>query len=328
MDRSPRRPETAANRAKAKRRREREEKVKAGLAQLDLWLRGCVRQGVASVPPHPDPFWEDIAARMVDAQAPGIARELRSMAKIPHVKTRWPERLLARLGRLHLLVEGFSRLEELPPGTQADIRTQIGWTYDRETLLQQPGQFDRWWVLGQQVETDAAATPNLRARRVWLWGESCGKHAFSLEFAYGERPFEETWDLGAAIEGELVFYPSAYPLRGVLKPDAQVLQTETLQQMPGFKSIAAALRGYSSALGQNLWLDRFPLTLARCVPESGGKAIADENGDRLPVAPDFTGGWPLMAISGGEAIAIFGEWDGEFWLPLSAFAEGRLVVLG
>ena len=321
-----------AKNAKAKRKREREAKVRAGLVQLDLWLRGCVRRGIASLPPNSDEFesdrfWEEIAARMVDAQAPGLARELRSMAKIPHSEPHWCERLLERLGRLHLLVEGFSRLETLSPGTQADVRTQIGWTHDRDGLLQQPGKCDRWWILGQQVETDAAATANLKARRVWLWGEGCGQYALLLDFAYGERPFEGTWHPGKAVEGELVFYPSAYPLRGVLKPNLRLHAPEKFAHIPGFETIAAALEGYSTALGQNPWLDRFPMTIARCIPQDRGRVLEDGDGSRLPVTPEFSQGWSLMAVSGGEAIALFGEWDGMFFFPLSGFAEGRFVPL-
>lgn len=338
MDRNPSRPQPSttskatsdnpqAKKAKAKRKREREAKVRAGVVQLDLWLRGCARRGIASLPPHPDRFWEEIAARMVDAQAPGIARELRSMAKIPHSELHWCERLLERLGRLHLLVEGFSRLEALSPGTQADIRTQIGWTHDRDGLLQQPGQGDRWWILGQQVETDAAATANLKARRVWLWGEGCGQYAVLLDFAYGDRPFEGTWHPGTAVEGELVFHPSAYPLRGVLKPNLRLYAEEKFAGIPGFETIAAALEDYSRALGQNPWLDRFPMTIARCIPQNRGRVLEDSDGSRLPVTPDFTQGWSLMALSGGEAIALFGEWDGTFFFPLSSMAEGRFVPL-
>lgn len=42
----------------------------------------------------------------------------------------WQARLLERLGRLHLLLEGFKHLDMLPPETQVDLRTQIGWTQD------------------------------------------------------------------------------------------------------------------------------------------------------------------------------------------------------
>src|SRR5271157_2988284 len=59
--------------AQAKRAAGREARVAAGLDELKRWLLDLVRQGLASVPGRPYGFWESVAARMVDAQAPGVA---------------------------------------------------------------------------------------------------------------------------------------------------------------------------------------------------------------------------------------------------------------
>src|SRR5262249_10294655 len=45
---------------KAKRAEEREARVAAGLAELDLWLRDLVRQGLASVQSRGPKLWNDI----------------------------------------------------------------------------------------------------------------------------------------------------------------------------------------------------------------------------------------------------------------------------
>jgi type VI protein secretion system component VasF len=50
--------------------------VAQGLDALDLWLDDLLRQGLATVETQPATFWERQAARMVDAQAPGIAARL------------------------------------------------------------------------------------------------------------------------------------------------------------------------------------------------------------------------------------------------------------
>ena len=36
-------------------------------------------------------------------------------------------------------------------------------------------------------------------------------------------------------------------------------------------------------------------------------------------------GWSLLALSGGYPLTVFGEWDGEAFLPLGAWVEGRFV---
>src|SRR5262245_54390532 len=57
----------------------REAKVAAGLEELRRWLRDLVRQGLADAQGRPSGFWDATAARMVDAQAPGLARMIRDL---------------------------------------------------------------------------------------------------------------------------------------------------------------------------------------------------------------------------------------------------------
>src|SRR5262249_1142903 len=66
--------------AQAKRAAGREAKVTAGLRELELWLRDIARGGLAAVQSQPPNFWERTAARLVDAQAPGVGRLARDVA--------------------------------------------------------------------------------------------------------------------------------------------------------------------------------------------------------------------------------------------------------
>jgi len=65
--------------AAQKRQAAREKKVAGGLKEIELWLHDLVRQGLAAVQTRPYAFWESAAARMVDAQCPGVARLVREM---------------------------------------------------------------------------------------------------------------------------------------------------------------------------------------------------------------------------------------------------------
>ncbi|HEX5889724.1 MAG TPA: SWIM zinc finger family protein, partial [Pyrinomonadaceae bacterium] len=64
---------TLARRAaqKAKRSLDRGAKVVAGLKELELWLRDLLRHGLAAAQTRPIDYWEQMAARLIDAQAPG-----------------------------------------------------------------------------------------------------------------------------------------------------------------------------------------------------------------------------------------------------------------
>ncbi|HIK33859.1 MAG TPA: hypothetical protein IGS31_21310 [Oscillatoriales cyanobacterium M4454_W2019_049] len=299
-------------------------KIRAGMAELDLWLQDLVRRGWAALPTDAASLWHEIAARMVDAQAPEIARELRAIAQLDPSDPQG-SRLLARLGRLYSIARGWQRFQELPPETQADLRSQVGWTQPRRDLLIREGIKSRWWVLGRHVEA-VAGIAKLKSQRIWLWGEAIERSALLLGYAHGTEPFYGDFLPGTSFEAELVFYESGYPLRAVVK--GEICPSEPVDRLPGYDSINDALQAYSSALGQNPWLERFPLALAACVPQKRGEVAIDGFGKALPVSPDFTQNWQLAAVGGGLPISVFGEWNGEFWLPLSAVAEGRFVVLG
>ncbi|MFE1598947.1 SWIM zinc finger family protein [Methylobacterium sp. ID0610] len=65
--------------AQAKRRQAREDRVSAALDELDLWLRDLMRRGLATARGEPDAFWDRMAGRLVDGQAAGLARRVRAL---------------------------------------------------------------------------------------------------------------------------------------------------------------------------------------------------------------------------------------------------------
>jgi hypothetical protein len=310
--------------AQAKRAAERAKKVSAGVAELERWLQDLVRQGLATVQQRPDSFFETCAARMVDAQAPGAARLLRTMATLPATSDGWHSRLLEHAGRLHLLIEGYRRIDALPPETAADVRSLLGFPQNQDELLRTgtPAR-DTWLVLGQRVE----AEDRLIAQRTWLWGRDSGRAALVLSFTHASQPggLDTSLVVGTAIDADVVYFPGAYPLRALVAqrhaPPAQV------EQFPGHANVLAALAAYAAALAHNPWIERFPMPLSEVVPvkRDGGWAVADAQSRLLPLPRAYAKSWELLALSGGEAIGLFGEWDGENYLPLCAWAAGRLV---
>jgi hypothetical protein len=299
----------------------REAKVSAGVEELSRWLRDLVRQGLASAQDRSHSSWESIAARMVDAQAPGLARMVRDLAGVPDSGEGWQDRLLQRLARLFLLLEGYRRLDTLPPEEQAEVRATVGWTQSQDELLAGAGLRDRWLVLGQRVEDE----DHLRVLRTWLWATDAGRPALALAFAAPGQPLDRSLVAGTALDAELVFFAGAHPLRALVKqrhgPPAP------LDRMPG-DGLAAATQAYAAALARSPWIEHFPLALTGVTPLRDGERwfMRDAEGLVLPLARRFARGWRLLALSGGQPLGLFGEWDGEALLPLSAWAEDRFVV--
>ena len=316
--------------AQAKRTQKREAKIQAGLDELDRWLQDLMRQGLATAQTQPYRFWDDIAARMVDAQAPGLARRLRSLGGIPHSGTGWIDRLLLELGKLHLLSQAYRKGEALAPAMWAEVRSQVGWSQNREELLTLATQSDagviqvrdRWTVLGKRVlEED-----KLRIQRLWLWGETCDSPALFLSFAHGKQPLEMPLVPGVVVDAELAFFPGALPLRMLIKQLYGTPQMPTA--LPGCRSIEMAISVYAQALQQNPWLERIPLVLEAVIPESVRDRwrLRDLTHHWLPLDPQNVWNWELLALSGGHPITVAGEWDGLVFYPLSVWANERMVL--
>jgi hypothetical protein len=312
--------------AQAKRAAERAKKLAGGMAELERWLHDLVRQGIATVQQRPEGFFEKCAARMVDAQAPGCARLLREMGAIPATGDGWHARLLDRAGRLHLLVEGYKRVDSLPPPVAADVRSLVGFVQREEDVVRaaEPVK-DRWFVLGQRVEEE----DRLRVQRTWLRGSTTGRATLVLSFAHVSQPGGLVTSLvvGTAVDATAAYFPGALSLRAVMT-DRQGTPG-LLESMPGEVTALAAVAKYAAALARNPWLERFPMALTSVVPVRRGEAwaVADGEGRLLPLRRTFGPAWELLALSGGSPVGLFGEWDGESLLPLSACAGGRLVAL-
>lgn len=72
--------------AQAKRQENREKKVADGIEELLLWIKDIVRNGIINLPEKGFAFWEQMAKRMVDAQAPGLAGMVRALGQVNFFK--------------------------------------------------------------------------------------------------------------------------------------------------------------------------------------------------------------------------------------------------
>jgi hypothetical protein len=321
-------PKTEAQLAKsaseqAKRAASRQSRVTQGLQDLDLWLCDLLRQGLSTLPARSPKCWDEQAARLVDAQAPGVARMLRDMGGIPNSGDGWTDRLLEYLGPLHLLLEGYSRLEveTLTEANRADIRDAVGWNVRQEEVLAGEGVADHWLTVGQRVYEEE----QFRVQRTWLLGQATGRSALLLDFLRQGQAPAHTFMSGAGFDAELAFYPGAYPLRALVREQRSA--PAPFDTAPGHPDAPALLSAYADALAANPWLDPFPATLAAVIPLARGSrwAVRDTGGLLLPLSPSFAQPWRLLAVSGGRPITLFGEWDGTTLLPLSVWAEGRYI---
>ncbi len=278
--------------AQAKREAARQAKVAAGLDDLALWTADLVRQGFAALGAKSRKIWDDQARRMVDAQAPGVARRLRQIDALPMAGEGWQADLLDRLARLHLLREGFQRERELPPEVVADIRATIGFPIDLDAVRAGTGVRDHWQVIGQSI----ALEDRLTVRRTWLIGRATFRPALLLDFAAGGKPFDQALPPGIVVDADLAFFPGATPLRALIKERHG--EPAPLEQPTGGTNISAAFATFAAALAKNPWLELYPIVLNDVVLQEtdGGWCARDTEGAIVPLSKRFGACWHWLAL--------------------------------
>ncbi|MDG5803212.1 SWIM zinc finger family protein [Streptomyces ossamyceticus] len=318
---------TSADPEAARRRVERRaERVTAGATELEQRLTDLLRGGLAAAEQAGYGLWEETAARMVDAQAPGLAARVRELGAVPGSGAGWPVRLLEECALLHLLDQGWLRRESLPEGLAATVRSRVGLPGSADG----PPVRDRWLALAQYDTSDSRLT----TRRIWLHGADSGRTALLLSYGAAGRAPELSLPVGLAFEAEVSAYPGGGQLRAALGQRFTAPAPADVRP-PGITPTEAASR-YGEALRDDPWLDSYPVTLARVIPTPDGDSwqLADpESGLALPLTPSARsrpGLWRLVALSGGAPVTVFGECGHRGFSPLTAWPEdptGQAVAL-
>ncbi|TGZ16082.1 hypothetical protein DV517_10550 [Streptomyces sp. S816] len=309
----------AADPEAARRRAERRaERVTAGATELEQRLADLLRGGLAAAEQAGYGLWEETAARMVDAQAPGLAARVRELGAIPASGAGWPARLLEECALVHLLDQGWLRRDRLPEPLAATVRSRLGLPAPADG----PPERDRWLVLAQYDTADAKLT----TRRAWLYGAASHRIRLLLSYGAGGRAPELSLPVGLALDAELSAYPGAGQFRAALGERFAAPAPAGLRP-PGVTTGEAVAR-YGTALREDPWLESVPAVLERVVPVPDGEQwqLADADADSaLPLtraARSRPGLWRLLALSGGAPVTVFGECGHRGFTPLTAWPEG------
>lgn len=312
---SPRTADPVAARRRAERRAAR---ITAGAAELEQRLTDLLRGGLAAAERSGYGPWEETAAHMVDAQAPGLAARVRELGAIPGSGQGWPVRLLEESALVHLLDRAWLGMDRLPDSLAATVRTRVGLTAPAEG----PAVRDDWLVLAQYDSADARLT----TRRIWLYGRRTGRTALLLSFGAAGRAPQLALPPGLMIDAEIVPHAGAGQLRAELRE--QFGAPVPIEAPPPGGSTEDALAAYGTALGDDPWLDSWPVTLTDVipVPSDDGWQLADARRPQAlpiaPTAPSRAGLWRLVALSGGGPVTVFGECGHRGFAPLAAWSAG------
>lgn len=320
-----------------RRAEQREQRVAAGLSELERWLADQIRQGIAGSRRHD--HWDDLARRLIDAQAPGVAGSVSRLNAVLATDD-WPARLLSEYALLHLLAVAHRRLPEVvraaeagadarpeaappcPPaaGLLRRVRERVGFPVTREEVLAGETVRDVWDVLGCRDEEQ----DRLTARRVWLRGRDTGRAALVLSFAPPGQALDASLVTGTAIDADLAFYPGSSPLRALVATRHDGVPAGP----PPGSTLEQALEEVAGALAGDPWLDSWPVVVASVTPAgSPSWQLAGPSGG-LALHPSAGTPWRLIAASGGHPLTVAAEWTPRGLRPLTTWdEEGRVIVL-
>lgn len=301
--------------AALKRTEKRWKNILAGIEECESFLSDAVSQGLLAV--QSARSWDQMAARMVDAQAPGIAIRLKRIGANTGVGTSWAHTVAGQLGSLALLMEAAKRVEVLEDGLQADVRVTLGIPTKKEDLSAEP-VYDVWDVLGQTIEVE----DRLSTCRSWLKGRSTGRWAMHLTFSVAGQPYDFRPIAGSALSAGVQFFPSAWPLR------TNIGEREIVPFDPSQGTLLVDHFDLASLIwASNPWAEQVPVHLraSRLGRSETGWSVIDESGQSASLTGPEP--WSLLAMSGNRPCEMLGEWNGVSVRLLGAWSDWGYLAL-
>lgn len=305
----------------AKRLAARLELMDAGAADFELWLGDLYRGGLASARHRPYTFWEDAAARLLDAQMPGLAQRVRDAPSLLHGDD-WADRVLAETGRWFLAVRAWQRRAELPEDRVANLRAFLGWSWSSADIRDGDTVTGRWMVEGLHRTDDG----RLQSQRTWIRRVDDGRRALVLDFAAAGTPMTSQV-AGVELDATVAFYPGT-GLRRALLVDTPG-RPRIADRLPDAGTIDDAYRAGAAWLAANPFLDRTPATVRGTVQAGSngtGAMIVDDDGRHMLLESDFEP-WELLAACGPGPTTVFGEITDGVFRPLTVATATAVVPL-
>jgi hypothetical protein len=318
---APRPPEAEGSEPDRDRARdERVERMFAGLTELDRWLDDRMRTGLADPALAKYSTWDDLAARLVDAQAGSLANRIRRLAGLVGASPDWHSDVLAELGLLHLLSQAGRRLGSLPGPLADAVATTVGWQVRQADVLGGVPDTDTWVVAARSDTRE----DRIEVRRHWLRGVISGRWALVLSFAAYRQSLDTSLTVGTSIDADLHRYPG--PALRALVGERHGDPVEPAR--PPAVDVVAACGEVGAMLVAEPWLDRVPFTVTAAIADVGsGFALADAGGT-LPLIARGRPLATLLAVAGGGPVDVTCEWTPHGVVPLAVHLADRSIDIG
>lgn len=305
-----------------RRRDQRAERVRHGLRELDRWITDRLRTGLGEASLARYGTWDELAARLVDAQALALANRVRRIGGMVGTSPGWHERVLAELGVLHLLAEAGRRIPSLPEPLPEGVAAAVGFTVRQADVLAGVPETDTWFVAGRGDTLEDRIT----VRRTWLVGEQHG-WALVLSFAAYGQLLDDSLPVGASFEADLHRYPGTVPLRALVGRVHRRLEPTAAAPVVA-PSIAAACEQVGASLASEPWLEHVPFAVRGAVSIVDGKWWLHDHTGGLALAGPGEPGAVLAACTAHGPEPIVAEWTPLGVVALTVHLGDHCVDVG
>lgn len=305
--------------------------VMAGVAELELWLKDLVRIGFLELPNKSTAEFDKVAARMIDAKAPGLAGWVKMYTRINYEQAdEWQNEALVITAKLFLLVRTLKNYEQLSAPWQHTIKNLAGWSQSTKELLADPEAEtlkDTWLVAGQEIEV---TSDDITIQRNWLIGCNTNRKALILNFGTKFTAVENTVLPGTVIDAELAFFPSVLPQRAVVKIQRRL--ADTIGSMPTtFESWSVIFNHVAGVLQINPWATDHVMILAnaRMLNTNGKWFVCDNEKTSVAVVIDFDFEKIMkwLVMTGNRALDMALVLRNDRVIPLGIFQDNVYTIL-
>lgn len=310
--------------AQLKRQQAREQKVNAGIGELQTWLKDIVRGGILSMPEKAPSFWDNMGRRLIDNQAGGLANMVKLLGATKFWNEDWQSGFIDQLTRLYLVAKGYERYNQLNASIQQDIRSAIGFNYNQEELKNQTGINDNWLVVAREIRDEQ----QLSIEENWLYGFNTNSFALILQFYVRGQTSPVSLPAGMLFEAEIVYFPSALPLRALIKNIKGVVNTNewTPKSFAGWQQVAE----YESELNSKLpFRSDIPVCVENITPIKylGKWWLQDQDRHVCKLPEEYTQIWKLLALSAGQPLTMTVIGSESIYKPIGVWEQNNYKPL-
>ncbi|MFY7899402.1 MAG: SWIM zinc finger family protein, partial [Chitinophagaceae bacterium] len=267
--------------------------------------------------------FDELAKRMIDAKAPGIANLIKKLSTIDFYKEGWENDFLSQLVHIYSIITAYKNASSINSLLMGDVKNLIGFTTKQEQLLTYDGITDNWLVIGKEQLLE----DTILVERNWLYGIESKKYALILQFSVRWQINSALLVPGSCIHATLIFYPSAMPLRAIVKEQHNIVGTpQNIAAFLNWKKVADSCINSRLTLPFNQDL---PFIVQQVTPLFYQNTwwLKDEESSIVKLEATENVLYNLLALSGGNAITVTVVGNNHIFKPIGVWKHHQFISL-